>query len=228
MFGGVTTGKLAEVTCDVDDPNALRFCDQRPTKPYLTQMKLAWSYPVPFGLNFAGTVQSYPDAGVDSQGNNHLQVNYNVGTAIIPTLTQTSVIVPLNAAGSKYLPRLTKLDLRFGKTVQLDRYRLSLNFDMFNALNSHAIMQSFQTFGNNLICRMRSAGPAVPLRRQHDVLKPKGSLKAARPAPAGRARAPVGATTSIEGLFRTAGFLPRFPLRSDSNSRPAPHSGGVR
>ena len=147
VFGGMTTGKLAEVNCDVDDPNRLRFCDQTPTKPYLTQFKLAWAYPLPYGVNFAGTLQSYPDAGVDNQGNNHLTINYNVNRTLIPELTQTQVVVPLIAPGDKYLPRLTKVDFRVGKTIRIDRFQWQLNLDIFNALNSNALMQVFQTFG---------------------------------------------------------------------------------
>ena len=44
LQGGITTGKLHEETCQVDDPNRLRYCDA--SYPFLTQFKLSGTYPV--------------------------------------------------------------------------------------------------------------------------------------------------------------------------------------
>ena len=51
LYGGVTAGKQTTVYCEVDDPNSLRFCDQRDLDmPYLYQFKLAGTYPLPYGI----------------------------------------------------------------------------------------------------------------------------------------------------------------------------------
>ena len=44
----MSTGRQITVTCEVEDPNSQRFCDHRELDiPYLTQFKLAGTYPLP-------------------------------------------------------------------------------------------------------------------------------------------------------------------------------------
>ena len=62
MFGGVALQKTVLVTCDQpDDPNLLRFCDQRNSDiPFGADYKLNVSYPLPFwGLSASAVFQSY-------------------------------------------------------------------------------------------------------------------------------------------------------------------------
>ena len=52
LYGGVTLGKQVTKYCDVEDPNSLRFCDQSQLDiPHLVTMKLAGTYPLPYGVN---------------------------------------------------------------------------------------------------------------------------------------------------------------------------------
>ena len=65
LYGGVTAGKQTTVFCEVDDPNSLRFCDQRDLDmPYLTQFKLAGTYPLPYGMHLSGSWQGLPGVPV--------------------------------------------------------------------------------------------------------------------------------------------------------------------
>ena len=65
VYGGMSTGRQITVTCDVEDPNSQRFCDQRELDiPYLTQFKLAGSYPLPYGMQVSGSWQGYPGVRV--------------------------------------------------------------------------------------------------------------------------------------------------------------------
>ena len=62
VFGGLSFQRTQTVTCDQpDDPNLLRFCDQRENGlPFGTDAKLNVSYPVPlWGLQVSGVFQSY-------------------------------------------------------------------------------------------------------------------------------------------------------------------------
>jgi hypothetical protein len=60
FFGGTSTGRTVTVTCDQpDNPNLLRFCDQRQdgvTPPVQTSLKLAGAYPlfkkIQFGVSY--------------------------------------------------------------------------------------------------------------------------------------------------------------------------------
>jgi hypothetical protein len=54
---------------------------------------------------------------------------------VIPSLTLSSLTVPLVAPGIEFLPRLNQIDLSFGKWFQVGRMRVQGQADIFNALN---------------------------------------------------------------------------------------------
>ncbi len=158
LFGGTATQRNLTVTCDEpDNPNLDRFCDQRETGvPYLTQMKLAASYPLPwFGIVLGGTFQSYPGAQIGTtnqlSGTTWLitpTTRYAAncpgactpGALVMPQLTEASLTVPLRPLGTEFLDRLNQLDLRGAKVFNLGRYRFEAQLELFNVLNSDAIL----------------------------------------------------------------------------------------
>ena len=158
LFGGTATQRNLTVTCDEpDNPNFDRFCDQRQTDvPYLTQMKLAVSYPLPFwGIQLGGTFQSYPGAAIGTtnqlSGTTWLitpttryaancQGSCTPGALVMPGLTEASVTIPLRALGTEYLDRLNQLDVRGAKTFTVGRTRIEAQVEVFNVLNSDAVL----------------------------------------------------------------------------------------
>ena len=60
LFGGYTMERTLRVTCDEpDDPNFLRFCDDRENDlPWLKQFKFAGTYPVKWGIQASFSFQS--------------------------------------------------------------------------------------------------------------------------------------------------------------------------
>jgi hypothetical protein len=60
LFGGFTMERTLRVTCDEpDDPNFLRFCDDRENDiPWLRQFKFAGTYPVGWGIQASLSFQS--------------------------------------------------------------------------------------------------------------------------------------------------------------------------
>ncbi len=60
LFGGFTMERTLRVTCDEpDDPNFLRFCDDRENDiPYLKQFKFAGTYPLGWGIQASLSFQS--------------------------------------------------------------------------------------------------------------------------------------------------------------------------
>jgi hypothetical protein len=60
FFGGMVTERTLRVTCDEpDNPNFLLFCDDRENDiPFKPQLKLAGSYPLPWGLQVSASFQS--------------------------------------------------------------------------------------------------------------------------------------------------------------------------
>lgn len=164
LYGGVTAGKQTTVFCEVDDPNSLRFCDQRDLDiPYLVQMKLAGTYPLPYGINLSGSWQGMPGVPVGTARQDaeyvaaqnrvpdaSLNVEYNVTRTQIPNLTQASVVVPLITPGTSYLERWNQIDVRLAKRFEIANVHLQGQFDIFNVLNSSSILSQTETFGSAL------------------------------------------------------------------------------
>ncbi|HEU5257686.1 MAG TPA: hypothetical protein VFU28_16950, partial [Vicinamibacterales bacterium] len=153
LLGGWTHDRSVIKNCSLDDPNnpipvgALidtaggRFCDQ--TKlgmPFIDQFKLSGAYPLWWGIQLSGSLTSYPGR--------QLFVNYTVDRSIIPTLTQTSVLVPLIKPGSKYADQWNQLDLGFAKVVTLNSTRnVRLQVDIFNSLNANTVLNQNFNYG---------------------------------------------------------------------------------
>jgi hypothetical protein len=164
IYGGTSIGRQLTANCDVDDPNSLRYCDQRELDmPYLTQLKLSGSYPLPLGVNISGNWQGYPgqpggtarqdatyDPAISRVIDPSLNVDYVVDRTIIPTLTQTSVTVPLLKPGTKYLRRWNQVDMRLAKKFSLRQVRMQAQLDIFNILNSSSVLNVTETFGPSL------------------------------------------------------------------------------
>jgi len=133
IYGGVSTGRLLTVNCEVDNPNSLRFCDQRDLDiPYLTQFKISGAYPLPYGVQISGNWQGYPGVpqstlrqdGEYNTTNNRvddssLNANYIVDRTVVPSLTVSSVTVPLIKPGTKYLSRWNQIDVRLAKKFRV-------------------------------------------------------------------------------------------------------------
>jgi hypothetical protein len=164
LYGGVTTGKQTTTFCEVDDPNSLRFCDQRDLDmPYLTQFKLAGTYPLPWGIALSGSWQGLPGVPVGTVRQDveyvaasnrvpdpSLNVEYIVTRTQVPNLTVASVTVPLITPGEQFLDRRNQIDVRLTKSVQISRVKVQGQFDVYNLLNSNTILSQNETFGTAL------------------------------------------------------------------------------
>jgi hypothetical protein len=144
--GGVDTGWSLLDTCYVvDSPQELLNC--RVVTPFRanTQIKFNGSYPMPFGIVVAGTYQNLAGPSYDA--------NYPVPTADVRLSlgrdlaggTRT-VTVPLVAPQTLFEDRTSRLDLRVSKIFNVSRYRIQLNLDAYNALNSSSIRSVNGTF----------------------------------------------------------------------------------
>lgn len=149
VFAGASWDRQIRIECDQADPNNLRFCDQSEFgMPYRTMVKIAGMYPLPYGFEFSGSLQSYPGGSQQVDDNEPwLDVDYNVTRSILPALVQSSVTIPLIQPGTKYLPRMNQLDVRFSRVFKVSRVRLRGQFDVFNATNSSSILDVGETFG---------------------------------------------------------------------------------
>ena len=140
LIAGMSSGLTRAKTCQVPDPNSQRFCDQTELDiPFDKSFKLSGAYPLPYGITASASIQSLP--GLPRS------ISYVVTRAQIPTLTVSSVTVPLNAPGTAYLPRLNQVDLKFSKSIRYGRTQFRPEIGIFNAANSATYLSQNNTFG---------------------------------------------------------------------------------
>ena len=126
------------------------------TSPYchvaygmLTQLRGLGSYIIPkIDVQFSGVFQSKPGA--------LLSANYAVPNAqVVPSLGRSlagnapNVTVNLIQPGSLYGDRVNQLDFRIAKILKYGRTRTMVGIDLFNSLNSNAILTYNNAFVPN-------------------------------------------------------------------------------
>lgn len=153
LGGGVDTGRTVTDNCLViDSPQQLLNC--RVVAPFRaqTQIKAFGAYPLPGDFAVSATFQNLSGAPIEA--------NYNATNAeIAPSLGRNlaacgtrvpctaTTTVPLIAPMTQFLPRRTQLDVRLTKTLRLRKVRVQANVDVYNALNSSAIVAINSTYG---------------------------------------------------------------------------------
>jgi hypothetical protein len=160
LQGGTGTGRTATDNCEIASLVPEAFLDvaapgagAAPTNvnvansPYchvdtrwLTQVKGVASYTVPkIDVSFAATYQNIPGpevAGYWAAPSATIAQSLNrplAGGAANQT-------VNLVAPGTAYSPHLNQLDLRFGKILRFGTSRATINFDIYNLMNSGTIL----------------------------------------------------------------------------------------
>ena len=152
-LGGFTRERVQAVTCDTSNPNQYLYCDQTGTLkqelgqvngiPFLNEYKLAGSYPLPWKFGASISFLSY--AGP------MLTVNWAPGAAVFPNGQRTQPItVPLIAPGTAYGDRWNQVDAGVTKQLTFGRAHIEGRLDVFNLLNSNAVLTQLQTFGPTL------------------------------------------------------------------------------
>ena len=163
--GGTSTGQTVADNCDVranlPELNAglgagLGGSGVSTTSPYchvaygvLTQLRGLGAYTIPKAdVQVSAVFQSKPGA--------LLSANYAVPAATVaqtlgrlPSGNATSVTVNLIAPGSQYGDRLNQLDFRVAKILRFGGTRTMVGIDLYNALNSSAILTYNNTFVPN-------------------------------------------------------------------------------
>jgi hypothetical protein len=152
LLGGWTMERLTSVTCDTENPNGFRYCDQTgelfqelgsvPTLPFRHEYKLAVVQPLPWQFEGGLSFLSYPGE--------LLAVNWAVPAELFPGGRTAAVTVQLVPPGSKYLERWNQLDLNVKRMFRVGRYEMRPSFDIYNVLNSSVVLTELQQFGPTL------------------------------------------------------------------------------
>jgi hypothetical protein len=141
--GGVSLGRTVTEACTSgtnNDPNSLRFCKVTPPFMAGNQYKFAAAYPLPYGVQISGTFVSIPGPLVSAN------YTFSSASAGVP-LTLGSLTVNLVEPGTLYGDRLNRVDLRFGKTLQLRATRFQPYVDLLNIFNASPVISQNNTYG---------------------------------------------------------------------------------
>ena len=143
--GGVNEGRTKTNTCfAVDSPQALRFCDVKP--PFQPNVKFLAIYPLPiWGLQASAVYQSLPGPEIGATWAAPAASVQGLGRPLAGGARTVSI--PLIAPASMYGERLHQVDLRFTKRVRAGRARVEPQIDLYNLLNSNAVLILNNTFG---------------------------------------------------------------------------------
>jgi hypothetical protein len=149
VLGGWFAERLLSVTCDVEDPNRFRYCDQTgrlyqdlgsvPALPFRHEFKFGFVHPLPWNLEAGLSVLSYPGE--------MLGVDWPVPVTVFPGGRTEPVTVSLIAPGTKFLERWNQVDINFKRVIRAGRLEMRPSVDVYNLLNSGVVLTELQTFG---------------------------------------------------------------------------------
>lgn len=140
---GVLSSSAGTLAGTLATPSTL-YCHVEP--PFQADVKGFASYPLPwFGLTASATLQNRPGP--------QILARYTVTSAQVTGLPNNRALglgtatTQLIAPGTMYGDRVTQVDVRFGKMFKVQRYRIQASLDLFNVMNSSAILALNTTFG---------------------------------------------------------------------------------
>ena len=154
LFGGITADRTRRNSCDTNDPNALRFCDESQYKiPFRPDYKLSGNYPLPWGFQFSGVFMSFAgnaqNSNADGSTSTYLRNNWVVPASVFPNGQRTqSVTVNLIAPGTKYGDRWNQLDLSLKRLFKpKGTWTVQPQVDVYNVLNANPVLTQNQAYG---------------------------------------------------------------------------------
>jgi hypothetical protein len=147
LQGGISTGQTVTDDCAVlaqapdISPLTIPYCHVVTNWMGQTQIKMLGTYLIPgVKVSVAGTLQSAPGPMVAA---NYVVPNSLVMQSLGRPLSggAANVTVNLIPPGTLYGDRENELDMRLSKAVVFGKFRLNLNADVYNTLNSSPVIQ---------------------------------------------------------------------------------------
>ena len=147
LQGGISTGRTVTDNCEIlaklpeISPLGLPYCHQ--VTDFLTQIKFLGSYNLPkVDVAVSGSFQSLPGPQLAA---NQVVLNAAVRPSLGRDLTGGAANVTVNLVPpSLFEERLNPLDIRFAKSLKLNRTRVSLNLDLYNLFNVSTVLTESQ------------------------------------------------------------------------------------
>jgi len=150
LQGGMNTGKQRTNTCDVvvDSPQRV-FCDINP--PFFRpEIKISGSTRLPYAVQLSAVYQQIPGIAISTsyvatnaevKGSLNRDLSGNASTVTITNVIPQSTYFEPNG--------LKQLDVRLIRNFMVGHTRLQAIFDVYNALNSAAILAETTAYGSN-------------------------------------------------------------------------------
>lgn len=139
-----TAGTLAPTygsTGAAGTPSTL-YCRVAP--PYQPDVKGLVSYPLPWwGITASATMQNRPGPQILATYNVTSALTQNLGRNLATGSATTGLIAP----GTMYGDRFTQVDVRVGKNVRIGKARIAASLDVYNLMNSSAVLTQNNTVG---------------------------------------------------------------------------------
>lgn len=159
LYGGWTIERMVGKYCDNNDnpngsptttefgkvvANGGRFCDESQFDvPFKSDLKIAGSTPLWWGINFAAVAQTYPGA--------ERVITWVPPASAFPNGQRTnSETIILSTPGTVFQPRYNQLDINFRKNFRAGNKVFTAQFDLFNVTNSSSILTTNNSIGASL------------------------------------------------------------------------------
>jgi hypothetical protein len=152
LYGGVSLGHKHANRCPT--PNApTQFCEYDVPNQGLSQYKISASYPLSWGLQTSAVYVNLPGIPISatwaapnvaiapSLGRNLSACGSSVNCA-------ATASVQLIAPFTEFEDRLSKLDLRLSKDIQLREVKVQPRVDLYNVFNSATVLSENTTYGS--------------------------------------------------------------------------------
>jgi hypothetical protein len=158
LFGGWTTDRLVRVSCDVSDPNLLRYCDETQYHiPFRHDFKFAGNYPLPWGFQASAVIMSYAgneeNTNPDGSRSPYLRANWTVPASVFPNGQRTeSVVINLLEPGTAFPARWNQVDIELKRAFRFqDQRRVVMpQLGIYNLLNGNNVLTENQSYGSRL------------------------------------------------------------------------------
>jgi len=158
LYGGWTIERTVGKYCDNNDnpnggpimtefgktiANGGRFCDESNFGiPFRSDLKIAGSTPLPYGVNFGAVIQTYPGT--------ERVITWSPASNVFPGGRTNSETIIVSTPGTVFQPRYNQMDINFRKNFRQGSRTFTAQFDLFNVLNASSILETNDEVGGSL------------------------------------------------------------------------------
>ena len=150
ISGGVNTAKTITDNCFVvDSPQQARpgFCHTENPWSHQAQSKFAVNYPMRWGLQASGTIQSLPGVNITANRTyRNAEILPSLGRNLASGANGTATLAVLEPFNLRE-DRINQIDTRLTKTFRLKRTSIKTMFDLYNILNANSVLDENFTYG---------------------------------------------------------------------------------